>query len=358
MNSKQRVRTALAHQAPDRVPLDYYARDEVTRQLQARFGLAAQETVESYLGVDLRPIGPHIKRQADPMCYADPTVAVTPDGLYRDIWGVGFRANQTAVGFYMDLADNPLRDLESVAALDDYPWPTADLWDYSDIAEQAAANADYWIWAHSRGIFEISWFMRGFDAFLLDLAIAPERAAALMDRVQAYLMERTRRILQAGRGAIDMVEYNDDVGSQNGLLLSPAMWRRHLKPRLAEFTRLCKPYGVAVRYHSCGGIRPIIPDLIEIGVDVLNPVQTAARGMAADGLKRDFGHRLCFNGGVDTQELLPHATADRVRSETRLLIDTLGRDGGFILAPSHVYQADVPVENVVAVYETALGRRL
>ncbi len=200
--------------------------------------------------------------------------------------------------------------------------------------------------------------MRGFDEFLLDLAIAPERAAAVMDRVQAYLMERTRRILEAGRGLIDMIEYNDDVGGQNGLLISPAAWRQHLKPRMAEFIRLCKPYGVAVRYHSCGGIRPIIPDLIEIGVDVLNPVQTTARGMDAEGLKRDFGDRLSFNGGIDTQGLLPHATADEVRRETRRLIDTLGRDGGLILAPSHVYQADVPVENVVAVYEVALGRRL
>jgi uroporphyrinogen decarboxylase len=127
---------------------------------------------------------------------------------------------------------------------------------------------------------------------------------------------------------------------------------------MAEFIRLCRPYGVAVRYHSCGGIRPIIADLIEIGVDVLNPVQTAARGMEPEGLKRDFGDRLSFNGGIDTQGLLPHATAGQVRAETRRLIDTLGRGGGLILAPSHVYQADVPVENVVAVYETALGRAL
>ncbi len=358
MNSKQRVRMALAHQQPDRVPLDYYAREEVSAQLRARFGLRREESLEDFLGVDLRGVGPAIRREADPLCYADPTAAVTPDGVYRDIWGVGFRPNQTAVGFYMDLADSPLRGLDSAAELDDYPWPTADLWDYSTLAEQARRHGDRWLWAHSRGIFEISWFLRGFDEFLLDLADAPERAAAVMDRVQAYLMERTRRILEAGRGLIDMIEYNDDVGSQNGLLLSPAMWRAHIKPRMAEFIRLCRPYGVAVRYHSCGGIRPIIADLIEIGVDVLNPVQTAARGMEAAGLKRDFGDRLSFNGGIDTQGLLPNATAGEVRVETRRLIDTLGRGGGFILAPSHVYQADVPVENVIAVYETALGRAL
>ena len=358
MNSKHRVKTALSHQQPDRVPIDYYARQEITDQLRARFQLGPDESVEDYLGVDVRGIGPRIKHEAHPLCYADPTAAVTPDGLYRDIWGVGFRANETAVGFYMDLADNPLRGLNDVCELDDYPWPTADLWDYSDIADQGRAASNYWTWAHSRGIFEISWFMRGFDQFLLDLSIEPERASAIMDHVQAYLMERTRRILEAGHGLIDMVEYNDDVGGQNGMLLSPAMWRQFVKPRMKAFIELCKPYGVAVRYHSCGGIRPILPDLIEIGVDVLNPVQTVARGMDAAGLKRDFGDRLTFNGGVDTQELLPHANVDRVREETRRLIECLGRDGGFILAPAHVFQADVPVANVAAVYEVALGRRL
>jgi len=358
MDSKQRVRMALAHQQPDRLPIDYYARQEITDKLRARFHLGPGESVEDYLGVDVRPIGPQIKREADPLCYADPTVAVTSDGLYRDIWGVGFRANETAVGFYMDLADSPLRNLSDIRELNDYPWPTADLWDYSDIADQARAASHYWVWGHSRGIFEISWFMRGFDGFLLDLSDAPERASAIMDHVQAYLMERTRRILEAGRGLIDMIEYNDDVGGQNGMLLSPAMWRRFLKPRLKAFIDLCKPYGVAIRYHSCGGVRPIIPDLIEIGVDVLNPLQTLARGMDAAELKAEFGNRLTFNGGVDTQDLLPHASVDQVRHETRRLIDILARDGGFILAPSHVFQADVPIDNVVAVYEVALGRRL
>ena len=131
--------------------------------------------------------------------------------------------------------------------------------------------------------------MRGFDGFLLDLAAEPERAAAVMDRIQAYLFERTRAILEAGRGAIDMVEYNDDVGGQNGLIISPAMWREHLKPRMAAFVDLCRPYGAKVRYHSCGGIRAIIGDLIEIGIDVLNPVQTLAEGMEPGALKRDFG---------------------------------------------------------------------
>lgn len=221
MTSKERVQMAIARAQPDRVPVDYYARAEVTAQLAQHLKLKPGEWVEERLGVDLRGVGPAFKASVSPLCYADPTVEVTPEGIYRDIWGVGFKRNETRVGSYMELATSPLRGLSSQEELEDYPWPTADLWDYSTIAEQAEANAGYWVWAHSRGTFEISWFLRGFNEFLLDLMTAPELACALMDRVQAYLVERTRRILEAGRGLIDMVEYNDDVGAQGGLLMHP-----------------------------------------------------------------------------------------------------------------------------------------
>lgn len=358
MTSRERVAKALAHEPADRVPIDYAARDEVSTALCAYLGMAPGESLGDRLGVDLRGVGPAFKGVTAPLCYADPTVEVTDKGVYRDLWGVGFTPNQTDVGFYMDLVYSPLKGLDDVRALDDYPWPTAGLWDYSAIGAQARAQAGYWVGAHSRGIFEISWFLRGFDEFLMDLAVAPDRAAAVMDRVQDYLIARTQRLLEAGEGRIDMVEYNDDVGAQGGLLISPAMWREHLKPRMADFVRLCKRCGAAVRYHSCGGIRPIIPDLIEIGVDVLNPIQSLAQGMEPEALKRDFGACLTLNGGIDTQQFLPHATASEVRAGVRRLLDVLGRDGGYILAPSHVFQRDVPLRNIVAVYETALGRDL
>jgi len=358
MKSKQRVRSAIRHAETDRVPIDYYARGEVTAALRKRLGLGAGESLDARLGVDLRGVGPSFKPEALPYAYADPSVEKTHDGVYLDIWGVGFRPNQTDSGFYMDLAYHPLKSLTSMDELEGHSWPTADMWDYSEVADRATENADYWVWAHSRGIFEISWFIRGFDEFMLDLAVAPELAVALMDRVQDYLMARTRCVLEAGNGLIDMVEYNDDVGGQDGLLISPEMFRQFVKPRMATFADMCKSYGAVVRYHCCGGLRPIIDDLVEIGVEVLTPVQTLARGMEPEGLKRDFGDRMTFNGGIDTQRLLPYSTAQGVREETRRLMGLLGAGGGFILGPSHNFQADVPVDNVVAVYEAALGKAL
>ena len=358
MTSQERVATAIAHRQPDRVPVEFCARSEVIEKLRARLGLGSAESLEERLGVDLRGAGPRFIGPTEPLCYADPTVEVTPDGIYRDVWGVGFKPNQTSCGFYMDLASSPLRHVSEPRDLAGKPWPTPELWDYSTIEQQAKANAAYWVGAHSRGIFEISWFLRGFEEFMVDLACNPDLANAIMDRVQAYLMARAERILEAGAGRIQMMEYNDDVGGQDGMLIAPDTWRRCLKPRMAAFIRMCKRYGVAIRYHSCGGIRPVIPDLIEIGVDVLNPVQALAAGMEPEGLKRDFGKRLTFNGGIDTQDLLPHCAVDEVRRATRRLIDVVGKDGGLVLAPSHVFQDDVPIENIVAVYETALGREL
>jgi len=358
VTAKERVKTAIAHRSPDRVPIDYYARDEITAALKQRLNVDTDEELLERLGADIRLVQPRFKGETAPLAYADPTVEVTPDGVHRDIWGVGFVPNQTETGFYMDLAEGPLKGLESDHQLDAYPWPSADLWDYSTVAADADALADCYVRTHSRGIFEISWFLRGFDEFLLDLASNPGRAHRLMDHVQTYLMERTRQVLGAADGRIDIVEYNDDVASQKGLFMSPAMWREHLKPRMAEFIRLCKPYGVAIRYHCCGGLRPIIPDLIEIGVDVLNPVQTLAAGMEPEALKRDFGGAITFDGAIDTQELLPRATPDQVRAEVRHLIHVLGENGGYLLGPAHAFQADVPVDNVLAVYETALGRPL
>ncbi|HPK02694.1 MAG TPA: uroporphyrinogen decarboxylase family protein [Candidatus Sumerlaeota bacterium] len=357
MNSRERVRLAVQHQETDRLPIDFIARDEIAQALAAHFHAPDGEALLQRLNVDLRPVGPTIKQQASPICYADPTIAVRHDDqlqsdVFYDIWGVGFVRKYALGGEYLDLVHSPLRDKGSLDDLAAYPFPTADIWDYDTIADQTARHGDYCLWAHSRGFFEISWFMRGMDQFMLDLNLNREYAETLMDRIIDYLLDRTVRILEADRNRrIDIVEINDDVGGQHGLLLSPELWREFIRPRMDRMIRRIKQFGVLIRYHSCGGIREIIPDLIELGVDILNPVQPLARGMELDGLKRDFGARITFDGGVDTQRLLPHRHADEFEAQTRDILRMMGRDGGFIMAPSHALQTDVPLENILKLYE-------
>ena len=356
MNSKERVVAAINHQQTDRLPIDFAAREETVRSLADHFKAADYYRLLDILKVDLWGVGPKIKHSASPICYADPTVAVARDpernqDVYYDIWGVGFVEKHAQNGTYIDLLHSPLGNKSSLDDLTTYPFPTADMWDYGTIRAQAEQHRNYFVWAHSRGFFEISWFMRGMNNFLVDLMTSPEYAEQLMDRIAEYLTNRTVRILEAaGEGAIDCVEINDDVGSQNGLLISPELWRQYVKPRMKKMIDTFKAFGVFIRYHSCGGIRPIIQDLIEIGVDVLNPVQNLARGMDLRELKDTYGHELTFDGGIDTQELLPHRKGKEFEQEVRTVLRMMGKNGGYIMAPAHAIQVDVPLDNVLKLY--------
>jgi len=358
MTSKQRVLTAVNHRRPDRVPVDYGAHGRVSEALKRYLGLGADTDLLRLFEVDLRGVAPGIKWQASPVCYADPTKEVTEDGLYIDLWGVGFRRAQTETGEYIDIAYHPLTELESVEDLDKREYMNPDDWDYSGVRPAAEGNAEYAVCAHSRGTFEISWFIRGLDGFMTDLALEPQKACGLMDRVQERLKERLRRILEAGGDAIDIAEYNDDVGMQSGLMMSPEMWRRYLKPRVGEMLELIRSHGKKVRYHSCGGVRDILPDLIDLGLDILTPFQPLAAGMEPVALKRDFGRHLTLHGGIDMQDLLPHASASEVVEEVKRLMEVLNEGGGWIACSSHNLQPDTPPENIVAMYETLLGREL
>lgn len=359
MKSRERTLAAINHRETDRLPIDFLARDETVRSLSKHFKAACFEELLEILNVDLRGVGPLFPHTASPLCYADPTVRVATEPkhnqrVYYDIWGVGFVEKHAQDATYMDLCHSPLADKDSLDGIRDYPFPTADMWDYSTIRAQAERHRNHFVWAHSRGFFEISWFMRGMNNFLVDMMVNPEYAELLMDCIAEYLISRTVRILEAaGDGTIDCVELNDDVGSQNGLLISPDLWRQFVKPRMKRMIDRFSGYGVKIRYHSCGGIRPIIPDLIEIGVDILNPVQCLARRMDLRELKDAYGRDLTFNGGIDTQELMPHKRGEEYEQEVRAILRMMGRNGGYIMAPAHAIQVDVPLENTLKLYELA-----
>ena len=353
MTSKERVLTALKHIQPDRVALHPRMAPELEQRLREQMGLC-EEDFKNWLGLDIVKIVPEFSDALSDKCYADPTIEITKNGLYLDIFGVPFRYVETEFQVYMESAcQPPLKNCQTIDELNEFNWPTADMWDYSKIELQIDANYEKAVYGHSRGFFEIAHFMRGMDNFLTDLAINTDFACALMDRIADYLLEKARRILEAGKGKFDIFEYNDDIASQNALLISPAMWRELIKPRMAKFCDLYHSYGAKVKYHSCGSVYPIIPDLIEMGVDVLNPVQPLAKDMDPFKLKKEFGDDLSFEGGIDVQQLLPNGSAEEVSREVRKMIDIVGKDGGYILGGSHKIQADTPVENIIAMIKEA-----
>ncbi|MEW6228752.1 MAG: uroporphyrinogen decarboxylase family protein, partial [Bacillota bacterium] len=213
------------------------------------------------------------------------------------------------------------------------------------------------------GFIGQSQLMRGFEGWFTDIALDSGPICDLMDRILQYQTDLTCAMLERVGDKVDVVVYGDDIGTQNGPMVSPAMYRKHLKPRQAKLVQAIKGKTSAwIHYHTCGGVYPLIPDFIEIGVDVLNPIQVSARDMDPARLKREFGDKLSFWGGIDTHRVLPYGTPDDVRAEVKLRLTQMAEGGGYVLNSVHNIQADVPLENIMAMFEAALeygdyGRR-
>ena len=353
MTARELVLAAINHQQPDRVPIGLRFAPEVERNLMEHLGVGKQELYE-FIGEDLVTIRPKFPSRVTDLRYADPTIEVTDDGELLDIWRVPFRHIENELQSYVELAGNPpLINLQKIEELRNFPWPTANAWDYSNIEPGLETHKEKATWGHSRGFFEIAHFMRGMDNFFVDLAANPNFACSLMDYIADYLLQKSKRILELSNGRFVIFEYNDDVATQQSLMISPDMWRKYIKPRMKKFCDLFHGYGAKVRYHCCGSCYEIIPDLIEMGVDVLNPIQPLAVNMDPFKLKKDFGNDICLHGGVDTQQLLPNASANEIYNHVKNLIDVVGKGGGFILGTGHRIQADTPIENILALIRAA-----
>jgi uroporphyrinogen-III decarboxylase len=200
--------------------------------------------------------------------------------------------------------------------------------------------------------FEMSWYLTGMEKFLVDLMIEPEYLSVLMDKIMNYIIAAGKRLIELG---VDILWCGDDFGTQQGMILDPETWRRIIKPRIKymfeEFRKVRSDIKIA--WHSCGSILPIIPDFIETGLDILNPIQPLAHGMEPVYLKKTYGKDLTFFGGIDVQHLLPFGTPQMISDEVRRRIEILGKDGGYIIAPAHNIQPDTPVENILALFKAA-----
>jgi len=369
MTSRERVLCALNHEEPDRVPVFFGTSGATTMnttaydRLKLHLGLQTEtrafwralqyawldEEVMVRFHSDGRPLIPGP---------APSTLSreISPD-RFVDAWGITWQRQPG--NHYFDIALPPLRE----ATMDDlgrYPWPAvADPRRFAGLKDQARTlqGAGYAVVALT-GIspFEFGYMLRGMDQWFLDLAGDHDFVHALMRKLTDLMQSAAARLLEEAGEYIDVVITGDDLGSQNAPLISPAMYRQLIKPFHAELLSGIKQRTRArVFYHSDGDIYPLLGDLIEIGVDLLNPVHVSAKDMGDTArLKREFGDRLSFCGAIDTQWALPRGTPDDVRREVRRRIKDLAPGGGYILAAVHCLQPDVPPENVCALFEEAV----
>jgi uroporphyrinogen decarboxylase len=207
----------------------------------------------------------------------------------------------------------------------------------------------YTMWSLGFSLYERAWSLRGMEPFLMDMACEPAFAHELMDRICEVNLDL---IAQACEHPLDCIRFGDDWGAQRGLIMGPHFWREYIKPRMTKMIELSHRHGKTVFLHSDGDIREIIPDLVEIGLDILNPVQPDV--MNIYDIKREFGKDLTFLGGVSVQHLLPHCSAEEVRAEIRRMIREIGAGGGFIISPTHTLGPDIPLENLAVMVEELL----
>jgi len=348
--SKQRVLTAVNLARPDRVPMDFPANPWVLERLHRDLGTSTHRALLKRLGgdiVDLRGV-------VDPAyCGPVPMSRDLGDGVRENFWGWRQKVVQTATGPEDCFVEFVLADATSIEDLERHPWPSADWFDFTNFASRLSEWQDFAVMASGASVFQHPTFLRGMENLLMDMAIRPEMAHWLMDRFTEFYLDFFDRMLTAADGQVDILRTADDLGTQRGLVLSPEMFRTFFKPRLKKLVHMTHSHGVKFMFHSCGAIRPLIEELIEIGVDILDPLQAAADGMEPQSLKDAYGDRICLHGGICTQFLLPKGTPNEVRDEVRRRLQILGAGGGYILAPCHVLQTDVPTENILAMSEAA-----
>lgn len=199
-------------------------------------------------------------------------------------------------------------------------------------------------------VFKLAMYLRGFENLLMDMISNEKLVFALIDKLMEFHLSYTENTLKSGYSFIDIFMVGDDFGTETGPLISIELFRKFFKKPLQKLVELGHKYGVKVMLHSCGSIRKFIPDFIEIGFDILNPIQTTARGMEPDQIKKEFGQYICFHGSIDVQKTLPFGKVEDVKNEVKEKIRILGKGGGFILAPSHNLQPDIPIENILEMY--------
>ena len=375
MNSRERVLTTLDHREPDRIPFDLGSvqvtgiHEIAYRNLRQALGLpdtavnlcdtiqglaTIEDDLAERLGIDLRglyPLNSHNWQvtEEDAGAY----------WAYHDEWGI-IHHRPKEKGFYFSIVEVPLPKLDfTEQEIEQFPWPDMGArWRVAGLREQAeqfrAAGYAVVLKDAFAGIFEFAQRVIGMENLLILMSVDEKRASILFDKLLDLKLSYWQTALGELGDLVDVVTYADDYGTQHSQLISPAMFRKQLKPRVRQVFELQASLAPHAKrfFHSDGNVRPLIPDFIEIGVDILNPVQATAVGMDPTDLKRDFGQDLVFwGGGVDTQGILPNGSPQEVKDDVRRNIDALAAGGGYVFNTVHNIQADVPPQNILAMWQ-------
>jgi uroporphyrinogen decarboxylase len=354
MTSKERFLKTIRHQKPDRLPLYVSLTPQVAEKLSAYFKLPYEQPVDSLLSTRISHMDLLTSMGVDAVGMAanapsDHPTQTLADGLIINEWGMIFKN----AGLYNEFARFPLAHAESGSDIETYPFPDPFAKGRFDTAQKTFAKYSngYGIIADLEcSVFETAWYLVGLEKFLMDLMLEAPYVETLLDKIAYINTETGKELIRMGA---DVIWCGDDFGSQQTCIMDMDTWRKYFKPRMKkmfEEFRKVNP-DIKIAWHTCGAIVDLIPDFIEIGLDILNPIQPMAAGMDPVALKKKFGKDLVFFGGICVQDLLPNGTPESIKKEIWRRAEILGDDGGYIIAPAHNIQPDTPVENILALFE-------
>lgn len=370
MDIKAYILKSLHHEALERIPLFYRGDLIINEQLLHHFGLSDIDTdyavLANKLGADFYTGGVTFSDfHTFAPKYTGPDFGTYNDPNYFYTFGINSKVTElNGKRMYISYFDDPrLQHCATVRDIEDYSFPEPDWFDFT-LYKNILSEQEYIPAGSFRArddvflgtllyssIFMISSYLRGMGRLLEDLASGSALGKYLIDRVGEICLEVSKRNLRSIGNFIEMYGMWDDVAMQTGLIMHPDVWREYYKPWYRRIIDEAKKYNLLVMFHCCGSCVEIIPDFIEIGVDILDPVQTSARGMDLERLKKEFGKDITFHGGLDIQQLLVHGTPDEVRAEVRRINRLFRDDGGILFGPAHYITCDTPRENIFAIYD-------
>ena len=343
MTRRERVMSAVNHEQPDRTPSDFQAVPEIWERLFEHFQTRNMKDVLNGLDIDCAWVDPEVVRRPSEK---------DKDGLIIGWGGSRIRIVYNAYGAYDEIARYATDGCDTIEAMEAaLTLPDLDEYDFSGIAKACKEHEDRFLLGGFASTFYYPTLVRRMEDILVDMALNEELAKYLFKRCFDWHMEYHTRLLEAGKGRIDAMQLADDFSTQLDLLMSKEMFVKYFRKNLCDYVALAKSYGAIPFLHCCGSAYNLISEFIDMGVKILDPIQTMTRNMEPEQLKAEFGDKMTFHGGGETQHILPHGTPDDARKNARMLSRTLGKSGGYILSSCHNWQSDVPIENVLAFYE-------
>lgn len=334
MTHKERVLAAISHRLPDRVPL-YVSAIEYPDRFIDRFGLRDIEDLYKYFDLDLR-------------CVLPEYTGCDPRKNVYNIFGL-----PEGAAYSSNLIQLPFADSEDITDIEKFNWPDISEWDFEslcgrldELSDEYAVMAGSW----SPIFCQILWFF-GVEPALMNLYLKPKLIQAVLEHIETFYIAYYKKLFGSVAGKAVFFNMGDDFGTQRGMMIEPGLWRKLFKPVYKKIFSLAKSFGLYVWFHSCGAISDVIPDLIEIGMDVWETVQTHLPGNEPERIKKEYGKDITFFGAINTQSTLPYGTVEQVRNEVRERIKVLGKSGGYICGPDHQIKTEMPFENIMVMFD-------